>query len=80
MNCLNCGVNLFKNKKFCSNSCQKEFEYTNYIKNWKSGKENGLRGNYQTSMYIKTYLLKNIIINVANVVGEKRILILKKFH
>ncbi len=58
MNCLNCGTNLTKNKKFCSNYCQKEYEYKNYIENWKAGKESGLRGKYQTSMYIKTYLLK----------------------
>ena len=58
MYCLNCGISLNRNKKFCSNSCQKDYEYKNYIKNWKAGKETGLRGNYQTSMYIRTYLLK----------------------
>lgn len=58
MYCLNCGISLNRNKKFCSNSCQKDYEYKNYIKNWKAGKETGIRGSYQTSMYIKTYLLK----------------------
>ena len=58
MNCLNCGKVLPKNKKFCSINCQKEYQYKKYIINWKNGKETGLRGSYQTSMYIKTYLFK----------------------
>ena len=58
MNCLNCDKPLNRNKKFCSNFCQKEYQYKKYIDNWKHGIENGLRGNYQTSMYIKTYLFR----------------------
>lgn len=56
MNCLNCNSPLSKNTKFCSNNCQMEYQYKKYINNWKNGKETGLRGNYQTSMYIKKYL------------------------
>lgn len=52
--CTNCG-NKTRNK-FCSNKCQKEFEYKEYIRKWKEGKILGLRGKYQISMYIKTYL------------------------
>lgn len=56
--CLNC-KNIIKEKnKFCSVKCQKEYEYNEYIKRWKKGEENGLRGEYQISMHIKTYLLK----------------------
>lgn len=58
MKCLNCNVPLIKNSKFCSIKCQKEYQYNIYINNWKNGKESGLRGNYQTSMYLKTYLFK----------------------
>ena len=56
MNCLNCGITIGKKQKFCSNLCQKEYQYNTYIERWKNGKESGLRGNYQTSMYIKNYL------------------------
>ena len=44
--------------KFCSIICQKDYEYKKYIQEWKAGKVSGLRGEYQISMYIKTYLLK----------------------
>ena len=56
MFCLNCGNELPNNKKYCNNKCQKEYEYNQYIDAWKNGKVNGLRGKYQTSMHIKTYL------------------------
>ena len=44
--------------KFCSIICQKDYEYKKYIQEWKAGKVSGLRGEYQISMHIKTYLLK----------------------
>lgn len=44
--------------KFCSIICQKDYEYKKYIQEWKAGKVSGLRGEYQISMYVKTYLLK----------------------
>lgn len=73
--CLNC-KNIIKEKnKFCSVKCQKEYEYNEYIKRWKKGEENGLRGEYQISMHIKTYLLKNTITNVVNAGGVKKIYI-----
>ena len=56
MNCLNCGKIISQKKKFCNNKCQKEYQYLNYINKWKKGEVNGLRGIYQTSSYIKTYL------------------------
>jgi len=56
LNCLNCNSIIDKYKKICNNKCQKEFQYKEYIANWKNNKENGLRGDYQISMYIKTYL------------------------
>ena len=56
MKCLNCNKEI-KKSKYCSNKCQKEYEYKEYIKRWKNGKESGMRGEYQISLYIKTYLL-----------------------
>ena len=57
-NCINCNSVISNRNKFCSIQCQKEYEYNNYIKKWKTGKENGLRGKYQISMYIRTYMMK----------------------
>lgn len=58
MNCLNCNKPLARNKKFCSNVCQKDYEYIQYINSWKSGKINGMKGKYQISNHIRRYLLK----------------------
>lgn len=58
MLCLNCREQISSKKKFCNNKCQKEFQYKNYIKKWKNDEIDGLRGEYQISMYIKTYLFK----------------------
>ena len=56
MICLNCKKEIKNKNKYCSVRCQKEYEYKTYIERWKIGKENGMRGNYQISMYLKTYL------------------------
>lgn len=54
--CINCNKATKRKNKYCSITCQKEHEYKEYIRNWKNKKVNGLRGEYQISMYIKTYL------------------------
>ena len=56
MKCLNCGNEINKRNKYCSNLCQKEFEYKKYIQEWKNNKASGLKGEYQISNHIKTYL------------------------
>ena len=58
MFCLNCKSSILNKRKYCSNKCQKEYEYKTYIENWKKGIENGMRGDYQISMHIKTYLFR----------------------
>lgn len=58
MNCLNCNVVIEKRNKYCSNKCQKEYEYNQYINEWKHGDVSGLRGDYQISMHIKRYLFQ----------------------
>ena len=58
MNCLNCNQKISIKNKFCSNKCQKEYEYKKYIKKWKNNEVSGMRGEYQISMYIKTYLFE----------------------
>ena len=58
MNCLNCNKEIINRNKFCNVKCQKEYEYKNYINNWKNGLEGGNRGEYQISMHIKRYLFE----------------------
>ena len=54
--CLNCNSIIPSRNKYCSNFCQLEYQYKTYINNWKNGFEDGMRGDYQISMHIKTYL------------------------
>ncbi|MBR4231326.1 MAG: HNH endonuclease [Bacilli bacterium] len=56
MNCLNCGKPLKRKKVYCNNICQKEYEYKRYICNWQNGIENGMKGKYQISNYVRKYL------------------------
>ena len=61
--CLNCGKELSNQSrgsthKFCNNHCQNEFKYKEYIKRWKNGEENGMKGASSTSLYIRRYLLE----------------------
>ena len=58
MLCLNCNSIISNRIKYCSNKCQAEYQYRSYIGNWKNGLETKLRGNYQISMHIKTYLFR----------------------
>ena len=58
MKCRNCNKEIKNKNKYCSVKCQKEYEYINFIKKWKEGETSGMRGEYQLSMHIKTYLLK----------------------
>lgn len=56
MKCLNCNKEIKKSNKYCSNKCQKEYEYKSYIEEWKTNRVTGLKGEYQISNHIKTYL------------------------
>ncbi len=42
--------------RYCSNSCQQEYQYRNYIEKWKNGGKNGLNSIGLVSPYIKKYL------------------------
>lgn len=56
--CLNCGK-LLNNRqtKYCSNICQTDYQYKQYINRWKSGEETGLSGEYSISQHIRRYLM-----------------------
>ena len=59
--CLNCGKELEYtkyDKKYCSNKCQIDYQYKQYIQDWKQGLKNGLSGKYQISSYIRRYLFE----------------------
>lgn len=56
MKCINCGKEINKRNKYCSLKCQKENQYKEYIYKWKSKEVDGMRGEYQISSYIKTYI------------------------
>lgn len=57
--CLNCGKKLAdRQKKYCNNKCQKEYQHKEWITRWKEGKESGLRGEYGISVHLKKYLFE----------------------
>ena len=56
--CLNCGKVLSNRQtKYCSNICQADYQYKQYINRWKSGEETGLSGEYSISQHIRKYLM-----------------------
>ena len=56
--CLNCGVSIPSRNKYCSNTCQLDFQYKEYIQKWKAGLEDGMRGEYLVSLHIRKYLME----------------------
>lgn len=38
--------------------CQSEFQYKEWVLEWKNGNKSGLRGEYGTSKYLKRYLFQ----------------------
>lgn len=59
-NCLKCGSVPKRNiYKYCSNKCQREFQYDEFIKVWKTESENGnnIVSRVNISRHIKRYLL-----------------------
>ena len=60
--CLNCSTEfLFKGvqyaHKYCNNRCQKDYEFSQYIAEWKVGTQSGASGKLQTSKHIHRYML-----------------------
>lgn len=58
MKCKNCGKDINGSRTFCCIKCQRDYEYKTYITRWKAGLENGLRGKYSISNYIRRYLFE----------------------
>jgi hypothetical protein len=59
INCLNCGKECsIPHKKFCNHFCQQQFQFEDFIRRWKVGEENGIKGVCETSQYIRRYLFE----------------------
>lgn len=58
MKCINCDSELKHGTKYCCHECQNEYQYKSRIKNWLSGKHNGMRGKTATVVWIKRYLIE----------------------
>ena len=57
MNCLNCNAPLKRKKStYCSNQCQIDYQYKQWVTRWKNGEVSGLKGKYEISDYLKRYL------------------------
>jgi len=57
--CLSCGEETQRTGyKYCSNTCQIEFQHQGYIKKWRAGKVSGLQNIGVVSWHIKRYLRK----------------------
>ena len=55
--CCNCGKETARaGYKYCTNTCQLEYQYEHYINQWKTKHVIGLQGHGVVSQYIKRYL------------------------
>ena len=55
--CLNCGKEPYRSfYKYCSNTCQGEFQYELYVKQWRAGEKSGLSNLGLVTPPIKRYL------------------------
>ncbi len=56
-NCMNCGIeNPHPGYKYCSNKCQSDLKFRQYIERWQQGLELGLQNHGVVSRHIKRYL------------------------
>ena len=60
MICLNCNISIEdsknKNRKFCCNKCQQDYQYKEKVILWKSGLLKETKGSYQICQTIRKYL------------------------
>lgn len=55
--CLNCSAeNPHPGYKYCSNQCQQDYQYKQYIKRWLTGQTSGLQGHGVVSGHVKRFL------------------------
>lgn len=60
--CKNCGKEFIVYKGsmglYCSNKCQLDYQYKEWVEKWKSGEEDGLAGGYAMSKRVRRYLFE----------------------
>lgn len=57
--CLHCGKDLLrKDTKYCSQKCQLDYQYYQWVKRWKDGKETGIKGDYGISNHLRRYIME----------------------
>lgn len=57
--CLHCKQTLSgKQKKYCSNKCQLDYQHHLYIQRWLNGEETGMQGGEKVSEHIRVYLIE----------------------
>lgn len=56
--CKCCGKIIGSQRVFCSLKCQSDYNYIQWVKRWKDGKETGLKGQYSISNHLRRYLLE----------------------
>lgn len=54
--CEFCNKKLKRKGKYCNGTCQQKYIYSKYIERWEQGLEDGVKGSYETSEYIRRYL------------------------
>ena len=58
-NCRQCGAEVREVAAiYCSNACQRQYQYETYIAEWQAGKQSGRRGANLISLNIRRYLLE----------------------
>lgn len=71
--CLNCGKPVkWGEAKYCSNRCQADFQYRQYIANWKRGNETGLIAQEFVSRHLRRFLIEKYGERCAECGWQKR--------
>jgi endogenous inhibitor of DNA gyrase (YacG/DUF329 family) len=61
--CLHCGTEKQQSRhsstgKYCSNRCQVDFQYAEFVKRWLAGKESGTSGQKGISLHVRRYVFE----------------------
>jgi hypothetical protein len=58
--CKNCGSEIASGKKYCTNICQQEKQYKDYISRWLKGEETGnIANDMEISSYVRRWIFEN---------------------
>ncbi len=72
--CLNCNALVKEpDAKYCSNRCQADYQYKQYIEQWKAGNESGVVAEEFVSRHIRRYLIEKFGEIAVDAVGTSAI-------